>query len=61
MKKIHKENWIVILVCVLLLMIMAAVKFGLAKETIYAIMGLTTGGFISTLCYFFVKDDIKKE
>ena len=60
MKKIHKENWIVILVCVLLLMIMAAVKFGLAKETIYAIMGLATGGFISTLCYFFVKDDIKK-
>ncbi len=60
MKKIHKENWIVIQVCVVLLMLMALVKFGFVKETLFAVIGLSTGGILSTLCYFFVKDDIKK-
>lgn len=58
--KIHKENWIMIQVCVVLLMIMAAAKYGMVIETLIAVICLLIGGAGSTVCYKIVKDDVKK-
>ena len=53
--KIHKENLIVIQVCVVLLMIMAVAKYGMVIETLLAVICLLIGGTGSTVCYKIVK------
>lgn len=61
MNKIHKENYIVIQVCVVLLMIMAFAKYGMVLETLYAIICLVVGGGVGgTISYRIMKSDYFK-
>ena len=56
MNKIHKENWLMIQVCVVLLMVMSVAKYGMVIETLLAIICLVVGGGIgSTIFYKIVK------
>ena len=60
MKKIHKSNWIIIMMCVVVLSGLAAAKYGMKIETILAITCLVTGGGFTSYFYFVVKDELKK-
>ena len=57
MKKLHKSNWILIMVCIFILLILAALKYCLVKETYMAGGGLLIGGIIITLFYKCGKND----
>lgn len=59
-KKIHKNNYIIILCSILLLIVMTYLKFGMTETTLKAVICLVSSGILSTIFYFCVHNDFAK-
>ena len=60
MKKIHKQNYIILLSCIVILLILGIMKFGWNKEFISVASSCGVSAILITLCYFFVKNEYWK-
>lgn len=60
MKKINKQNLIIILCCMISLETMSMLKFGIGKETAAAVLSFTFSGVIILLLYFLCNNEMYK-
>ncbi|WP_066716185.1 methyl-accepting chemotaxis protein [Clostridium sp. Marseille-P299] len=60
MERNHKNNWIIIMCCIVVLIGLTISKYGIDNNTIKACACLIISGVIVTLLYLFVKKDIIK-
>lgn len=60
MERNHKNNWIIIILCIVVLIGMTISKNGVNENTIKASSCLIVSGVLVTLIYFFVKKDMMK-
>lgn len=60
MKKINKQNLILILCCMISLVMMSMLKFGIGKETAAAVLSFTFSGVIILLLYFLCNNEMYK-
>lgn len=60
MKKINKQNLIIILSCMISLVMMSMLKFGIGKETAAAVLCFTFSGVIILLLYFLCNNEMYK-
>lgn len=60
MERNHKNNWIIIMCCIVVLIGLTISKYGIDNNTVKACACLIISGVIVTLLYLFVKKDIIK-
>jgi methyl-accepting chemotaxis protein len=60
MKKIHRNNWYIILANIVILILMTVLKYGNAANSYKAVICLLTSGVITSLIYVLVKSDFIK-
>lgn len=60
MKKIHRNNWLIILACIGILILMTVLKYGNTANTFKAVICLLTSGVIVSGVYLWIKSDFVK-
>ncbi len=60
MRKNHRENWIIIMLCTVLLIILTFLKYEININTLKACICMISSGVVVTILYIFMKNDYMK-